>query len=103
MWRKLKIGGKGRGKVSKGICCCDRKVVIWEFSPLLLPNKSEWAIVYSPEALYLHSEAICTHCTNELDLETRAIPYGGGSAKFGQYPYFGCFSYVMTFLTNITL
>ena len=67
---KLKIVGKGRGRSSKGICCCDRKVVILEFSfhqlVFLLPNK--WTLVYSPEALCLHYVASCTHCTNELDL-----------------------------------
>ena len=40
----------------------------WEFGFFLLPNKTEWALVYSPEALGLHSEACCTHCTVELDL-----------------------------------
>ena len=32
MWRKLQLGGKGRGRESKGIICCDEKVVIWEVS-----------------------------------------------------------------------
>ena len=68
MVKKLKMGGKGRGSASKGICCCGRKVVIWEFVFLLLPSKTEWALVYSPEALCLHSAASCTDCTNELDL-----------------------------------
>ena len=61
--RKLKMGGNGRRRASKGICCCDRKVVISEFSFFLLPNKTEWALVYSPEALCLHSADICPHCT----------------------------------------
>jgi hypothetical protein len=43
MWRKLKMGGKGKGRASKEICCCERKVVIEEFSFFLLPNKSEGA------------------------------------------------------------
>ena len=54
--------------VHKGICCCDRMVVIWEFRFFLLPNKTEWALAYSPEALCLHSAASCTHCLNEMDL-----------------------------------
>ena len=62
------MGGKGRGRASKGICCCDRKVVIWEISYFLLPNKTEWALVYSPEPLCLHSLASCTHCNYELDM-----------------------------------
>ena len=70
------MGGKGRGRASKGICCCDRIVVIWEFSFFLLPNKTEWALVYSPEPVCLHSAASFTDCTNELDLQTREIPYG---------------------------
>ena len=37
----IKMGGKGRGRASKGNCCCDRKVVIWEFSFFLLRNKTE--------------------------------------------------------------
>ena len=65
---KLKTGGRGRGMASKGICCCDRKVVIWKLSFFLLPNKREWTLVYSPMALCLHSTASSTHCTNELDL-----------------------------------
>ena len=43
--------GNVKGSASKGICCCDRKAVIWEFSSFLLPNKTKWALVYSPEAL----------------------------------------------------
>ena len=62
------VEGKGRGSATKGICCCDRKVVIWEFSFFLLPSKTEWALVYCPEALCLHSAASYTDCTNELDL-----------------------------------
>ena len=45
-----------------------KKIVIWEFCFFLLPSKTEWALVYSPEVLYLHSAASCTDCTNELDL-----------------------------------
>ena len=70
------MGGKGKGRASKGICSEGRKVVIWEFSFFLLPNKTKWALVYSPETLYCHFAASCTHCTNELDLQTREIPYG---------------------------
>ena len=70
------MGGKGRGQARKGIYCCDRKVVIWEFSFFLLLNKTEWALVYRPEPLCLHFAASCMHCTNELDLYTREIPYG---------------------------
>ena len=62
------MGAKGRIRASKGIRCWDRKVAIWEFSFFLLPNKIEWAQVYSPEALGLHSAACCTQCTNKLDL-----------------------------------
>ena len=47
--------GKGRGSATKEICHFDRNVVIWEFSFFLLPHKTEWALVYSPEALCLHS------------------------------------------------
>ena len=50
------VGGKGRGKTTKGICCFDWKVVIWEISFFLLPSKTEWALVYCPEALCLHRE-----------------------------------------------
>ena len=59
------MGGKGRA--SKGICCCDRKVVIWEFSFFLLPNKTEWALVYSPETLCLHLQ-LAVPIELELDL-----------------------------------
>ena len=34
----------------------------------LLPSKTEWALVYCPEAVCLHFAASCTDCTNELDL-----------------------------------
>ena len=43
----------------------------------LLPNKTEWAIVYCPLTICLHFAACCTHCTDKLDLYTREIPYGG--------------------------
>ena len=46
---------EGIGMAYQGICYCDRKVVICEFSFFLLPNKTEWAIVYSRELLCLHS------------------------------------------------
>ena len=49
------MGGKGRGKATKGICCFGSEVVIWKFSCFLLPNKTEWALFYSPEALSLYS------------------------------------------------
>ena len=62
------VGGKEREKTTKGICCFDGEVVIWEFSFFLLPKKTEWALVYCPEALCLHSAASCTDYTNELDL-----------------------------------
>ena len=62
------MGGLGRGSETKGICCCDTKVGIYEFSFFLLPSKTEWAIVYGPEALCLHSAASYTDCTYELDL-----------------------------------
>ena len=62
------MGGKGRGRASKVILFCDGNIVIGEFIFSLLPNKTEWALVYNPEALCLHSAASCTHCTNELDL-----------------------------------
>ena len=51
----------------KKLCCCGRKVVIWEFSLFLLPSKTEWALVYCPETPCLHSAAFCTYCTEELD------------------------------------
>ena len=44
------------------------EAVIWEFSFFLLPNKTEWALVYCHEPLCLHSAASCTNCTNKLDL-----------------------------------
>ena len=69
------VGGKGRGKATKGICCFDQEVVIWEFRFFLLLNKTEWALVFSPEPLCLHSAASCTDCSNELDLQTWKIPY----------------------------
>ena len=50
------------------ICCFDLKVVICEFSFFLLTSKTEWALVYCPETLCLHSAASCTDCTNELDI-----------------------------------
>ena len=62
------VGAQGRGKATKGICCFDQKVVNGEFSFFQLQNKTEWALVYCPEALCLHSAASCTDCTNELDL-----------------------------------
>ena len=46
----------------------DQKVVIWEFSFFLLSSKKEWALVYNPETLGLHSAACCTYCSKELDL-----------------------------------
>ena len=47
--------------VIKMLCCCARKVVIWEFSFFLLPRKTEWVLVYSPKPLCLRSAACCTH------------------------------------------
>ena len=44
--------------------------MIWEFSFFLLTSKTEWALVYCPEALCLHSAASCTDCTIELDMKT---------------------------------
>ena len=44
------------------------KEVILKFNFFLLPNKTEWALVYCPEALCLHSAGSYTDCTNELDL-----------------------------------
>ena len=71
------MGGKGIGRASKGICYCGRKVLIWEFCLYLLLDKTPWAVVFSPEALCLHFQFAvqCTHCTIELDLQTRKIPY----------------------------
>ena len=43
-----------------------------------LPSKTEWALIYSPETICLHSEACCTHGTAELDLYTKEIPYAMG-------------------------
>ena len=40
---------------------CGQKVVIWEFSSFLLPSKLEWALVYCPEAFFLHSAATCSY------------------------------------------
>ena len=42
--------------------------MIWEFRFFLLTTKTEWALVYCPEALGLHSAGSYTDCTNELDL-----------------------------------
>ena len=49
--------------------------MIWEFSFFLLTSKTDWALVYCPEALCLHSGASYTDCRNELDLYTWEIPY----------------------------
>ena len=56
------------------------KKLIWEFSFFLLPNKTEWGLVYCPETLCLHSAACYTHCTEKLNQQTGEIPYerGGG-------------------------
>ena len=51
-------------ELSSRHCCCGRKVVILEFSFFLLPTKTEWALVYCPEALCLHSAGSYTDCTN---------------------------------------
>ena len=57
-------------------CCCDRKALVWEFSFFLLPSKTEWALVYCLEGMCLHSATSCTQYINEMDLQTREIPYG---------------------------
>ena len=46
----------------------DIKVVFINFVFFLLPNKIEWALVFSPEALCLHATDSCKDCTYELDL-----------------------------------
>ena len=69
------VKDKGRWSSTREICCFDWKVAIWEFSFFLLTSKTEWALVYCPEALCLHSAASYTDCTKELDLQTWEIPY----------------------------
>ena len=64
-------------------------VVIWDFSFFLLPSKKEWALVYCPEALCLHSAASYTDCTNELDLYTWEIPYALGLLNMSHVTYGG--------------
>ena len=49
------MGGKGRGRASKVICCCDGKVVVWTI--FLLPSKAEGALEYCLKAMCLHYEA----------------------------------------------
>ena len=43
-----------RMRVNATICCCGRKVADLKIYLFLLPNKTEWALVYSPETLSLH-------------------------------------------------
>ena len=40
-----------RKTVNESICCCGRKVADLKIYPSLLPNKTEWALVYSPETV----------------------------------------------------
>ena len=80
MWRKLKICCKGRGRASKGICCCDRIVVIWEFSFVLLTNKTERALVYRPGALCLHLQ-LAVH-TVQMNLIRRQGRYLMGNTRW---------------------
>ena len=59
-----------------------QKVADLKIYLFLLPNKTEWSLVYSPETHCLHSAACCTHCTEELDQQTREIPFAlGGQLK----------------------
>ena len=39
----------------------------------LLTSKTEWALVYCPEGLCLHSAGSYTDCTNELDLKSSGV------------------------------
>ena len=43
-----------RMRVIARIHCCGRKVADSKIYLFLLPNKTEWALVYSPETLCLH-------------------------------------------------
>ena len=46
MLRKMRVNAR--------ICCCGRKVADLKIYFFLLPNKTEWALVYSPETVCLH-------------------------------------------------
>ena len=59
------MGGEGR---VNGFVVVKEKLRLGNLAFSLLPNKIEWALVYSPEALCLHSADSFTRCSNELDL-----------------------------------
>ena len=64
---EIEEGKLRRVRVNATICCCGRKVADLKIYLFLLPNKTEWALVYCPETHCLHSEASCIYCTEELD------------------------------------
>ena len=51
------VGGGGEVCL-KGFGIVTEKLLIWELNFFLLPNKTEGALVYSPEALCLHSSTL---------------------------------------------
>ena len=53
---EVEEGMLGRIRVNARICCFGRKVADLKIYFFLLPNKTEWVLVYSPETfcLYLH-------------------------------------------------
>ena len=55
------MGGEGR---VNGFVVVKEKLRLGNLAFFLLPNKIEWALVYSREVLCLHSAASCTYCTN---------------------------------------
>ena len=59
------MGGEGR---VNGFVVVKEKLRLGNLAFFLLPNKTEWALVYCPEAMCLHSASSCTYCINELDL-----------------------------------
>ena len=70
-----------------------KKVTTLKIYLFPLSNKSEWAVFYSPETPCLHLQ-LSVHCTVEMDLKTRDIPYGigEGEVKIGRYPNMFYFS-----------
>ena len=52
--KEVKEGMLERMRVNARIHCCGRKVTGLKIYLFLLPNKTEWALVHSPETLCLH-------------------------------------------------
>ena len=61
-------GVKEEERQLEGIVVLIEKLLFGNLAFFLLPSKTEWALVYCPEALSLYSAGSYTDCTNELEL-----------------------------------